>query len=75
MSMLVEFRAVWGYRIYQAVLMRAGHGMSLKKLAGRGMGHLTDMAARLDGIGQFDAPASAPYAGSSGGFMAICWLL
>ena len=36
MSMLVEFRAVWGYRIYQTVLARAGHGISLKKPAGRG---------------------------------------
>jgi hypothetical protein len=56
MSMLVEFRAVWGYRIYQAVLAHAGHGMSLKSLLAEESGHLADMAARLDEIGQFDAP-------------------
>jgi hypothetical protein len=54
MSMMVEFRAVWGYRIYQSVLDRAGHALSLKSLLAEETGHLTDMAARLAEIGQFD---------------------
>jgi hypothetical protein len=54
MSMMVEFRAVWGYRIYQSVLDRAGHSLSLNSLLAEESGHLTDMAARLEEIGQFD---------------------
>jgi hypothetical protein len=54
MSLLVEFRAVWGYRIYQTVLSRAGHGISLKSLLAEEAGHLGEMAARLGVIGQYD---------------------
>lgn len=54
MSLTVEFRAVWAYRIYQAVLTRAGQAISLKSLLAEEAGHLTDMAQRLDGLGAFD---------------------
>jgi hypothetical protein len=54
MSMVVEFRAVWGYRLYQAALTRAGSSVSLKSLLAEEAGHLTDMAARLDGLGELD---------------------
>ncbi len=53
MSMIVEFRAVWGYRLYQTALTRAGHALSLKSLLAEEAGHLTDMAERLRSVGQF----------------------
>jgi hypothetical protein len=54
MSMIVEFRAVWGYRLYQAALVRAGSAVSLKSLLAEESGHLTDMAERLRGLGELD---------------------
>jgi hypothetical protein len=54
MSMIVEFRAIWGYRLYHAVLARAGHRVSLKGLLAEEGGHLADMAKRLDGLAAFD---------------------
>jgi hypothetical protein len=54
MSLTVEFRAVWAYRIYQTVLTGAGQAISLKSLLAEEAGHLTDMAERLEGLGQFD---------------------
>lgn len=54
MSTIVEFRAIWVYHIYQSILMRVGHSISLKSVLAEESGHLTDMAKRLQGIGQFD---------------------
>jgi hypothetical protein len=54
MSLIVEFRAVWAYRIYQSVLTRAAQAISLKSLLAEEAGHLTDMAQRLEGLRQFD---------------------
>ena len=54
MSMVVEFRAVWGYRLYQAALTRVGSIISLKSLLAEEAGHLTDMASRLEELGEFD---------------------
>ena len=54
MSMIVEFRAVWGYRLYQAALVCAGNIVSLKSLLAEESGHLTDMAERLRGLGELD---------------------
>ena len=56
MSMVVEFRAVWGYRLYQEALVRAGSIVSLKSLLAEESGHLTDMAERLRGLGELDGP-------------------
>jgi hypothetical protein len=52
MSMIVEFRAVWFYSLYQQVLARLNHPMSLKRLLGEEQNHLTDMAARLEHAGE-----------------------
>jgi hypothetical protein len=52
MSMLVEFRAVWFYRLYQQTLTRHDHRLSLKRLLGEEQSHLTDMAARLEHAGE-----------------------
>jgi hypothetical protein len=54
MSMVVEFRAVWGYRLYQAALTRAGSPISLKSLLAEESGHLTDMAERLETLGELE---------------------
>jgi hypothetical protein len=51
MSMIVEFRATWGYRIFQEALTRAGRNLPLKSLLAEERAHLTDMAERLESIG------------------------
>jgi len=48
MSMIVEFRALWFYTLYQHTLKRAGHAMSLKRILGEEQHHLTEMAQRLE---------------------------
>jgi len=48
MSMIVEFRALWFYGLYEQALKRAGHAMSLKRVLGEEQAHLGDMAARLE---------------------------
>jgi hypothetical protein len=52
MSMIVEFRAVWFYTLYQNELKRNAHAMSLKRLLGEEQNHLTDMAERLEHAGE-----------------------
>jgi hypothetical protein len=52
MSMIVEFRAVWFYTLYQQALTRHGHRLSLKRLLGEEQNHLTDMAERLEQTGE-----------------------
>jgi hypothetical protein len=47
MSMIVEFRALWFYRLYERELKRARHAMSLKRVLGEEQAHLGDMAERL----------------------------
>jgi hypothetical protein len=52
MSMIVEFRAVWFYTLFQQALQRHAHVMSLKRLLGEEQNHLTDMAERLEHAGE-----------------------
>ena len=54
MSLIVEFRAVWFYSLWQQALARAGHGLSLKRLLGEEQNHLADMAERLDHAGEWN---------------------
>jgi hypothetical protein len=56
MSMIVEFRAVWGYRIYQDVLSSARHFVGVKSLLAEESGHLADMSDRLGEATPLDAP-------------------
>jgi len=51
MSMIVEFRATWGYGIYQGALHRAKRDVPLKSLLAEEHQHLEDMAARLEVTG------------------------
>jgi hypothetical protein len=51
MSMIVEFRALWFYELYQQALQRARHALSLKRVLGEERAHLLDMAERLEASG------------------------
>jgi hypothetical protein len=53
MSMIVEFRAVWFYSLYEQVLKKHDHPLSLKRLLGEELNHLTEMADRLEHAGEF----------------------
>ena len=52
MSLIVELRAIWFYELYQEILGRHKHPMSLKRLLGEERNHLTEMAARLAHAGE-----------------------
>ena len=52
MSMVVEFRALWFYGLYQQALRRAQHALSLKRVIGEERNHLTEMAERLEAAGE-----------------------
>jgi hypothetical protein len=52
MSMIVEFRALWFYGLYQEALQHARHVLSLKRVIGEEENHLDEMAARLDAAGE-----------------------
>jgi hypothetical protein len=54
MSMIVEFRALWFYGLYQHALTRAGHALSLKRVLGEELAHLFDMAERLEAGNELD---------------------
>lgn len=54
MSLIVEFRAVWFYSLYQEVLTRREQALSLKRLLGEEQNHLTEMAERLDRAGEWN---------------------
>ena len=51
MSMIIEFRAVWGFAIYQGLLEDRGLSMSLKSLLAEEQGHLSDMEENLESLG------------------------
>lgn len=52
MSMIVEFRALWFYGLYQQTLQRARHPLSLKRVLGEEQNHLGDVAQRLASAGE-----------------------
>jgi uncharacterized protein (DUF2249 family) len=52
MSMIVEFRALWFYELYQHALQRAQHALSLKRVLGEEQNHLSEIAARLERDGE-----------------------
>ena len=53
-SLIVELRAIWVYRLYQKALAAAGIPLSIKGILAEEDRHLEDMVARLAEIG-FDA--------------------
>jgi hypothetical protein len=54
MSMIVEFRALWFYGLYEQALKRAQHALSLKRVLGEEQAHLSDMAERLEAGAELD---------------------
>jgi rubrerythrin len=59
MSMIVEFRALWFYGLYEEALKRARHALSLKRVLGEEQAHLGDMAERLEAGGELDDERAA----------------
>jgi hypothetical protein len=60
MSMIVEFRALWFYGLYEQALKRARHTLSLKRVLGEEQAHLGDMAERLEAGSDLDDSRAAP---------------
>jgi hypothetical protein len=54
MSMIVEFRALWFYEMYQHSLRRHDIDVSLKRILGEEQHHLDEMAQRLAAGGDLD---------------------
>jgi hypothetical protein len=63
MSMIVEFRALWFYRLYDQSLKKAGHALSLKRLIGEEQSHLTDIAQRLESAGELSNARAGEFLG------------
>ena len=63
MSMIIEFRALWFYRLYQQALSSAQHPMSLKRVLGEEQSHLLDMAERLDARAELSAEHATAFLG------------
>jgi|SRR5690554_833277 len=61
MSMIVEFRALWFYRLYQHTLKRLGYGLSLKRVIGEEENHLVDVASRLESDGELSDKRAAGF--------------
>lgn len=52
MSLIVEIRAIWFYRLYQDALQRGGHALSLRSLLAEETQHLAEMRQRLAELGE-----------------------
>jgi hypothetical protein len=52
MSLIVEFRALWFYRLYQQALTRFRSALSLKRVLGEEQNHLGEVAQRLEAGGE-----------------------
>lgn len=63
MSMIVEFRALWFYGLYQQALRRAQHALSLKRVIGEERNHLAEMAERLEAAGELSDARTDAFVG------------
>jgi hypothetical protein len=63
MSMIVEFRALWFYGLYQQTLQRARHPLSLKRVLGEEQNHLGDVAHRLEMAGELSDSRTVEFVG------------
>jgi hypothetical protein len=52
MSLIVEFRALWFYHLYQQALARYNFTLSLKRVLGEEQNHLCEVAQRLEAGGE-----------------------
>jgi hypothetical protein len=71
MSMIVEFRALWFYGLYQHALQRARHVLSLKRVIGEEQNHLDEMATRLEAAGNLSDAHTAELLGYEGTILAF----
>ncbi len=60
-SLVIELRAIWVYRLYQDAVTEAGYPLPLKGIIAEEDKHLIDMVDRLGEIG-FDTAAALPVA-------------
>ena len=58
-SLVIELRAIWVYRLYQKAVTEVGYPLPLKGIIAEEDKHLIDMVDRLDQIG-FDTSAALP---------------
>jgi hypothetical protein len=63
MSMIVEFRALWFYGLYQHALQRARDTFSLKRVLGEEQSHLGDVANRLETAGELSDARTTEFVG------------
>jgi hypothetical protein len=63
MSMIVEFRALWFYGLYQQALQRARDTFSLKRVLGEEQSHLGDVANRLEIAGELSDARTVEFVG------------
>jgi hypothetical protein len=63
MSMIVEFRALWFYELYEQVLREGGYPLSLKRVLGEERNHLHEVAHRLDAAGELADARVADFTG------------
>jgi hypothetical protein len=61
MSMIVEFRALWFYGLYQQTLQRLEHPVTLKRVIGEEQNHLGEIAHRLDRAGELSDARTAEF--------------
>jgi hypothetical protein len=59
MSMIVEFRALWFYGLYEQALKRAQHALTVKRVLGEEQAHLSDMVERLESGNELDDARTA----------------
>jgi hypothetical protein len=63
MSLIVELRAVWTYRLYQTVLTEENAGFTLKSVLAEEEMHLSSMLARLKHMDSNVTPRIALFSG------------
>ncbi|HEX5421793.1 MAG TPA: hypothetical protein VFY39_17515 [Gammaproteobacteria bacterium] len=63
MSLIVEFRALWFYELYEKTLKHAGRSMSLKRMLGEERNHLHDVAGRLAAADELSSARTAAFLG------------
>jgi hypothetical protein len=63
MSLVIEFRALWFYKLYDKTLKHAGRSMSLKRVLGEERNHLHEIAHRLSAADALSRERTAAFLG------------
>lgn len=72
-SLIVELRAIWTYRLYQSVLEERAGGLSLKSVLAEEELHLEQMQARLDQLSADPAERVPAFAGTEDRLFRSLW--